>query len=533
MNRDVRKDRVLLRYFVFLVMAVGLFGCTGSRQPGAGQPDLAVSAGSGARDAPGQDGAGVAPRARARRSSPAPPPTPSQPRFKELSPLDVGRISISFVDAGYREVFQSLARSAGLNLVLDTRLEALVGRRLLTAEYQEMRIRPILDAICHILDVVWREEYGTLFIEPWQQELIHLDFLASVRQSSFGVGGDVLGGAAGQTGQTGGTVNIVSPLTGRFEIKGETTDTVTDIYANIEAAVEERLGSGGDFLLNRQTGTLMIRGRPSQVAAIKKYLADLRRRYSRQVLIEARIIEVSLGKGHQFGIDWRQLALHASTQPLQEAGLKVFNLDGDVRGDDSFYTFRFDGEYFTVGGIFKALQQFGSLKVLSNPRIKAMNGQAAMISVGQSVSYLRSLTQTSQGTGDNRSTDLSTEIGAVFDGILLGVTPIIREDDSVTLHIVPIKSDLVELNQQQLSDDKALMLTFPKVNLREISTVVNARNGDLLVLGGLIMERKKEGEEGLPWLGSIPGLGVLFKQRVTEEQRVEMIIILQVTVQDA
>ena len=133
--------------------------------------------------------------------------------------------------------------------------------------------------------------------------------------------------------------------------------------------------------------------------------------------------------------------------------------------------------------MFRALNQYGTVKILSNPRLNAMNGQSAVISVGQSVSYLSSLTKTTEGTGQDQTTEYSTETGAIFDGILLGVTPIIKSNGSVTLHIVPIKSEIVELDQQQLSADGSVQVTFPKVNLREISTVVDIKPKNLVVLG--------------------------------------------------
>ncbi len=458
-----------------------------------------------------------------------PEPQATQPRFKELSPLDVERISISFVDTGYRDVFRVLARAAGLNLVFANDLDDLVARKTLTAEYQEMHIRPILDAVCRILDLSWHEELGTLFIEAFRQEVIHLDFLGQIQTSNFGVGGDVLGG--GESGGAGGDSSaIVAPLTGRYEISGETSDKVTDIYGNIDETVGERIGDGGSYFLNRQTGTLFVRSRPSRIREIRQFLDTLRERYGRQVLIEAKIIEISLDRGHQFGVDWRHFAIHAATNPIQSVAENILDIQGNQAGNDSFFNLRLQSEYYTMSGVFRALQEYGSLKVLSNPRLKAMNGQAAMISVGQSVSYLRSLKKTTQGQGDNSTTDISTEIGAVFDGILLGVTPIIRDNDTVLLHIVPIKSDLMELDQQQLGTDGSLQVTFPKVNLREISTVVQARSGDMVVLGGLIMEHVQEGEEGLPLLGSIPILGYLFKQEKKETRRVELVVILQVKI---
>ena len=511
---------------LLLILAVFMLqGCARTESP---QPEAAQE----------KTGVELVDQAATKYTSPAIPPLDQdiqedqpkklEPTFKELSPLDIERINISFVDEGYRQIFQVLARAAGLNLVLDPQLDDFVGGRKLTAEYQEIQVRSILNAICNILDIAWYEEHGTLFVEPFARETIDLDFLGSVNTSNFSVGGDVLGG--GESGGSSEGNNVNSPLTGRFEIAGTIADAVTDIYTNIETTIGKRLEKDGEFILNRQTGTLMISGRPRNVREIKKYLEQLRRKYSQQVLIEAQIIEVNLDKTRELGIDWRNFALLASTEPLQQVAQTVLNINGESSGDDAFYNLTLNEEYYTVSSVFRALQQFGSLKILSNPRLKAMNGQSAVISVGQSVSYLKSLTKTTEGTGSDQTTELSTEISAIFDGILLGVTPVIKSDNSVTLHIVPIKSEIVDLDQQQLGADDAYRVTFPKVNLREISTVVNIKPKNLVILGGLIMEQEMEGEQGVPILSDIPLLGWIFKSKSSAKHRVEMVIILKVDV---
>ncbi len=451
-------------------------------------------------------------------------PLPLEVKFKELSPLDTQRISASFTEEGYRPIFQILAKAAGLNLVLAPELEALIGNNKLTAEYQEIKVKTILDAICAIFDVTWREEHSTLFIEPYVSRTIHLDFLSKITQSSFSVGGDVLGGSSSSE-------DIVSPLTGRFEIAGEVSDTVTDIYKNIEDTVGKRLEDNGEFFLNRQTGILMMRCRPRLAAELEDYLNVLRKKYSKQVLIEAQIIEVSLREDQQMGIDWHKFNIYTGTDPLAGAAAQtIIDLANTGTSRAPVYSLKVNSPDYILSGVFSALEKYGNLKVLSKPRIKTMNGQSAAISVGQSVSYLKSLTKTVEGSGDEQTVDISTEIGAIFDGILLGVTPIIKEDNSVSLHVVPIKSEIVSLEQESLGAIDAYSVAFPVVNLREISTIVNIRPKNIVVLGGLIMERTHDDETGVPLLGDLPYLGRIFKKEETSRENVELVVILKIDV---
>ncbi len=465
------------------------------------------------------------------------PPELPAPRFKSLSPLDNETISISVVDESYGQVLQALAHAAALNLTISSATTSVLGGNTrLTAEYQDMSVRAVLDAVCRMLNIAWHEDSGVLFIEPYVRKIIDLDFLSSVRQSSFEVGGDVLGSANGG----GGDEANASPLQGSFTLKGETSATATDIYSNIEASMEQLLGGEGSYVLNRQTGSLLIHSRPATVKLTEDYIADLREKYQRQVLIEAKIIEVGLSKKHELGIDWKTVGAVISnlplptaeeTLPLRTAEETLVNIVPGVGQANSFYSMTINSKYSDINGIFHALEEFGTLKILSNPRLKAMNGQSALISVGQSVSYLRNFEKTTQGTGNDRTEEITTEIGSVFDGVLLGVTPVIESDGWVSLHIVPIKSDLVELETVEFGSILSpYQVTLPRVNLREISTVARVKSGDVVLLGGLIMDFDDVDENGLPFLSDLPGLGRLFSYEATEKKHVELVIALQIKV---
>ncbi len=461
-----------------------------------------------------------------------------QPKFKSLNPLDTERVNISVVEERYEQILQVLAHAAALNLIISPETTAVLGSSVqLTAEYQDMSVRQVLDSVCRMLNVTWYEESGSLFVEPFVRRNIDLDFLGSIRQSAFEVGGDVLGstggGGGGGSGSSGGSSNR-SPLSGRFVVEGETSDSVTDIYTNIESSIGQLLGGVGTFVLNRQTGHLLVRSRPATVDEIEGYVDLLREKYRRQILIEAKIIEVGLNKKHELGIDWRNVGAFLSKTALRSASDAVMAITPTVGPDESFYSLTLNSKYSDINGIFHALEEYGQLNILSNPRLKAMNGQSAIISVGQSVAYLASFEQETEGTGDNRQTTYSTEIGSVFDGVLLGLTPIIEKDGMVTLHIVPIKSDLVELDEVSFGPTfSSYQITLPRVNLREISTVTRVHSGDVVLLGGLIMDYDDVDNNGVPILGDIPYLGRLFQYRSKEKKHVEMVVALHVTVVDS
>ncbi len=464
------------------------------------------------------------------------PPKP-KPKFKELSPLDIQLVSISFVEEDYRSIFQALAHSAGLNLVIDDSATAILsqGKRL-TAEFVEQPVRNVLDAVCRASNLAWEEKNGTIYILGFVEKILNLDFIASTHKAKVTVGGDVLGGhsggASGQGITTQGEGELATPLTGSFEITGETSPGALDIYQEIDSSVKAYLNGNGRYFLNRNTGTLMVQGPPKVVQRIENYIETLKEKYQRQVLIEARIIEVALDENSELGIDWRRLTINASDNPIHPQGtsfqLNSQLLEGTLR-ESTMYGITLTNPYYDLSVVIRALEQFGNVKTLSNPRLKVLNGQPAMISVGQSVSYLRKFEVIVDQQQGFRSETPNAEIASIFNGILLGVTPIIDDKDNVTLNMVPIKSDIISLEQRELTDGN--LYTFPVVNLREAATTVRAHSGDLVILGGLIEERSGQNTTGLPLLSRLPGvLSLPFSFKQNTNRKVELVIILKIDV---
>ncbi len=462
-----------------------------------------------------------------------------KPRFKELSPLDIQLVSLSFVEEDYRSIFQSLAHAAGLNLVIDDSAVATLSQdKKLTAEFVERPVRDVLNAVCRAANLGWEERDGTVYILGFVERIINLDFIASTHRAKVTVGGDVLGGQSGGGGGSNqgitaqGEGEIATPLTGSFEITGETAPGALDIYQEIDASVKSYLEGRGKYFLNRNTGTLLVQGPPKMVQRIEDYVNTLKNKYQRQVLIEARIIEVALDENSELGIDWRRLTINASDRQIHPEGTS-FQLNSqlleDALRESTMYGITLANPYYDLSVVIRALEQFGSVRTLSNPRLKVLNGQPAMISVGQSVSYLRKFEIMVDQQQGFRSETPNAEIASIFNGILLGVTPVIDDHDNVTLNMVPIKSDIISMEQRELTDGN--LYTFPVVNLREAATTVRAHSGDLVILGGLIEERSGKNTTGLPFLSRLPGfLSLPFSFKQHTNRKVELVIILKIDV---
>ena len=186
---------------------------------------------------------------------------------------------------------------------------------------------------------------------------------------------------------------------------------------------------------------------------------------------------------------------------------------------------------FSLSSITKALQTYGNIKIISNPTIRAKHGRPSIISVGDSISYKKSVKVTKTQNGNNVDTDVDVEVSSVFDGLVLGVIPFIEANGRVNLMINPIKSDVDPESIDKLQDvGGGNTISLPKVGIKEISTTISLKNGNVIVLGGLISRKKVKNDKGFPILSDIPGLGYLVKDKYMTEERKELVIVLKVDI---
>ncbi|MEJ5299992.1 MAG: hypothetical protein WHS38_03290 [Thermodesulforhabdaceae bacterium] len=492
------------KYSFFLMAMILLWGCTstGDKKPVYTQPSYQGPVGGTVSQKTEQ---------------------PFSPVFKSLSPIDSKIVSVSVVQEDYHNVLFYLARESGLNLVIDREAEASIPpeNRLITAELQNFTLRKAIDAITEMLNVGYTIKDGVLRIQATREEVFNLGFILTLRSSRFNLGGDVLGGGTRSTGGT-ATAEIANPLSGLFELSGETTKEGNDIYSFIEKSLKDGLLSkDGTFILDRFTGTLMVRDHPRNIHNVKTFIDHLRTRYSKQVIIEARIVEVALNKAHEFGVQWQTILNEEIGQkPTVSSVTNLFWGSGDEA--KALVAHVTAAPYFEA--ILRMIERYGTVNIISNPKIRAMHGQPALISAGTSIAYVKSIKRETTVTSGTETRETTVETSAVFDGLVFGVIPYVDQDGSILLHLVPIKSDVVALTERTIENNT---ITLPTVNLRETSTVVKVRPEDMVIIGGIILDKRKEDHSRVPILGRIPGIGALFGQKTKSQEKVELIILLR------
>ncbi|WP_286963255.1 pilus (MSHA type) biogenesis protein MshL, partial [Idiomarina sp. UBA3992] len=249
----------------------------------------------------------------------------------------------------------------------------------------------------------------------------------------------------------------------------------------------------------------------------------------RQVILEARIIEVTLNDGYQQGINWSDIYSGNAGFGVDFNGVTPSNATSAAIGGLFGLTYTDDGNNFS--GMIEMLQTQGTVQVLSNPRVSASNNQKAVIKIGEDEYFVTDVTsRTVLNTGGASSSDSDIEFTPFFSGISLDVTPQISDDGEVILHVHP---SVVETSEQEkvitVSGEESV-LPLARSNIRESDTIVKARNGEIVVLGGLMQTTNSEEVGKVPLLGDIPLLGELFTNRRNRQEKKELVILLKPTV---
>jgi MSHA biogenesis protein MshL len=276
-------------------------------------------------------------------------------------------------------------------------------------------------------------------------------------------------------------------------------------------------------IVSPQTGMIVVRAFPSELDQVAEFLALSQASLQRQVVLEAKILEVELKEGFQAGIDLSALAEINSDNTIgAEFGFLGENLQGVSRPlSISYGATDFEG-------VLTLLETQGNVQVISNPRIATLNNQKAVFKVGDEQYFLTNANTTSFGAGEEQTTTQNTSLQPFFSGIALDVTPQISDTGDIILHIHPLLNQVTE-DLKVISGEE-----FPLANstTRESDSIARARNGEVIVISGLMQTRARGNEGGVPGARDIPILGAGLEQRQTETVKTELVILLRAIVDE-
>ncbi len=493
---------------------------------------------------------------------------PTEPKAPVFDPLEGKNVSIAISNASISQVLAVFSDAAKVNLVVEP---SVVQQGALSDMYlRDVSLRDAFNEVMKSYDVAGEIKGQTLRIRMNEEKFFTLSFLNITNQMSMNSGGNVFGANAG--------AGASSAISGNLALATSTANR-SDPYTEFENNLRMVLGEGRPpsdaqnqtqavrsstpqaqsptaviqpnqnqtFTLNRTSGTLYVKARPSQMRAVEDMIKRSQDMLTKQVRIEAQLIDVELNDGYQFGVDWTALrnkvAVNFGATPISLAGATT----GLVSGANPAASITIPARLVGVGagqtagsiavsdrttvGVINALRSFGTLKVLSNPSIQTRNGTPAMLSVGNSQRYVSrsSSAQTNPGGGATTLTsDVQTD--AIFSGVMIGVLPLLREDGRVELLINPVQSEVNPQSLQLVEVNNSNRVSLPQVSYKSFSTTLNVADGDVVVVGGLIDQKNSNSNRGVPGFSDIPLFGKLASQEGSSHTTRELIVVLRVRI---
>ena len=442
----------------------------------------------------------------------------------EPSPLDQTVGPLRFEKAPLPAALRALGRAAGTTIHAEPELAPE-----LTVDFSGGTLRAALTLLTEPGGLFFEETPAGLMVRQRKTVLYAIDYPQLTRSGS-GSASITLGGA---TGGSGGFASAPNPSRSTNLPGGTTASDATQVsiaqenqntfWPNLEAELRTMLKDGDSLVLNRFSGVAQITAPVPRHAAIDAFIALVNRRITRQVEIEARLVEVTLREEQKLGVDWDLAAATLDgVRVVARAPLDVAGVGGSVLGAGSFAATLGFGK---TSALIQALRQQGEVKTVAQPRLRALNNQTAFIKVGEDRPFFRlqqttTLQQPGAATAFNQTQE-TFSVSTITIGTILAVTPQIDGDHTITLDVLPAITRL-----QAIVTSPDGRQTAPVTEVKQASTIVRLRDGETAIIGGLISEETGETERRVPLLGRLPGIGAAFRSRAHLHARTELVIFL-------
>ncbi|MEZ8080110.1 pilus (MSHA type) biogenesis protein MshL [Enterovibrio norvegicus] len=437
------------------------------------------------------------------------------------------RINANNIDA--KAFFGSLVQGTDFNLVMHPDVSGKI-----TVSLKDVTVKEALDVVSDIYGYSIETQGRLIQIFPaaLRTETFAVDYLqlqrAGVSLTSISTGA-ISTDSGSSSGDSGEGSERASKSTGGTVIE---TRSESSFWMQLERAVSAMIGSGEgrSIVVSPQASLITVKAFPNELREVKRFLEISEKRLKRQVILEAKILEVTLSDGYQQGVNWSNIS-----KSIGSGGIDVSRPASDLAGDLISNVIGGQTNITITDGHFDAVLSFldtqGDVNVLSSPRVTAANNQKAVIKVGGDEYFVTDISS-SDSSGDNSESGPNIELTPFFSGISLDVTPQIDDDNGVLLHVHPAVIDVVteEKTIQLGSASEPYVLPLAKTSIRESDSIIHARSGDVVVIGGLMKSSFDEQVSKVPLLGDIPGLGHLFRNVNRLKQKTELVILLQPSV---
>lgn len=498
--------------------------------------------------------------------------------------------SVTFNEVPARQFFQAIAAHSRYNMLVNPQVTGTIS-----ASLKHVTIFDALNAVRDLYGYDYTVEDNRIVVKPLtlQTRIFHINYLNAVRLGSSDTrvssgsatqgqsgsnGGGAQGAASGNYPGSGssGQNNTQSALSSRVsstsnsDFWSELRDSLRAIVNLDDADAKASAKDGRSVVVSRQSGVIVVRAMPDELRAVSQFLKASQLSVERQVILEAKILEVQLNGSYQAGINWAgfrnnlvaglispgtslassgaaltartQTTVVDSTNPITVQNGRVAlsaatgALGGTLTaaGNTAGSLFGLAVQTANFSALLSFLETQGTVHVLSSPRIATLNNQKAILKVGTDDFFVTKVSTTSNATAAGTSTTPDVTLQQFFSGVVLDVTPQIDDQDNIILHVHPSVTQVTTQNKVvDLGAAGTLTLPLASSNTSETDSVVRGQNGQVIAIGGLMREASTGDRSQVPGAGDLPIVGSLFRDTNQVSQKRELVILIKPSIVDS
>jgi MSHA type pilus biogenesis protein MshL len=432
------------------------------------------------------------------------------------------------------------ARLNQLNIIPDPEVNGVV-----TVDFRGLTLEKAMEAILESMGAYAEEDGGLIRVRGMETRIFTVDYLRLKRggktsfETDLSSGNNTTSGAGGGGGGGGG-----SGSTGKVTI--DSSDEV-DVWKDMDVQLKTLLSEQGKLSVNSLAGTILVTDRKRNLDRIANYVSILTTRINRQVDLDVRVLDVEFTDDREFAIDWNKVVKEVGKTTLTAAailapgsgipatvfpGLNGANIPSLIISNSM------------TDIIIKAIEDQGKVRVTSQPRVRSMNHQAAVIKVVRNDPFFTSQSNVLQSQSGNAQGN-NVQVNSIETGTVLSITPQISDDQKITLEILPSVTVLAGTDsfvqpvtgvttnaagETITSTVQSTNATAPRLRQKQASAVVRVNDRDTVVMGGFIEDQVNQVRKKLPILGDIPLLGTMFTGMADAKIRRELVFLVCPTI---